>query len=373
MIIFERETKTLIIPEGLGTESGDGGYNEGFEAGKTAQKAIDDAKITPTTTITENGSYEAPYGFKEVVVNVPSDGDCQEEIDAAYDEGKADGIAEQKAKLTSTEITANGTYESEDGFNRVRVNVESAPQLEIRSYNLDENWSGESGEVYPNTSLGYDGFRYFYVNDIGYGQKKYDDGYTAGETAGEAAGEAAGIAAQKAKLTSTTITANGTYNREDGWNQIEVAVPQEGDCTEAYNQGYSDGIGETASVYIQIKSFYATLTLINREIEVNGDSFHYTGAKGYELLPGNNLIILAYEGKLPDKYVTPTSVSFTILTSDIEAWNGGSDNWYVEEVKFNGLVDSLHSSYTGGFNVRLGNWTVTQVDSTTSKITINLN
>lgn len=283
MIIFERETKTLIIPEGLGTESGDGGYNEGFEAGKTAQKAIDDAKITPTTTITENGSYEAPYGFKEVVVNV-GECDCTDEVDAAYQKG-----------------------------------------------------------------------------------------YTAGDNAGFGRGLTSGENLQKAKLTSTTITANGTYTREDGWNSIEVAVPQEGDCTEAYNQGYSDGIGETASVYIQIKAFYPTLTLINREVDVNGDSFHYTGAKGYELLPGNNLIILAYEGKLPDKYITPTSVSFTILTNDIEAWNGGGDNWYIDEVKFNGLVDSLHSSYTGGFKVGLGNWTVTQVDSTTSKITINLN
>lgn len=279
MIYYSREKKTLIIPEGIGSMSTQD-YQSGVEAGKAIQKAIDNAKITPTTAITQNGSYEAPYGFKEVVVNVPSGGDCQEEISEAYESGQTVG---------------------------------------------------------------------------------YNSGYTAGE------------AAQKAKLSSTTITTNGTYTREDGWNSIEVAVPQEGDCTDAYNQGYSDGIGETASVYIQIKSFYATLTLINREIEVNGDSFHYTGAKGYELLPGNNLIILAYEGKLPDKYITPTSVSFTILTNDIEAWNGGGDNWYIDEVKFNGLVDSLHSTYTGGFNVRLGNWTVTQVDSTTSKITINLN
>lgn len=52
-------------------------------------------------------------------------------------------------------------------------------------------------------------------------QSYYDQGYGVGYSAGESAG----IAEQKAKLDSSIFTANGTYTREDGWNEIEVTVP----------------------------------------------------------------------------------------------------------------------------------------------------
>lgn len=45
--------------------------------------------------------------------------DCREE----YYSGMTAGIEAQKAKLISTAITENGTYEREDGFNQVDVNV----------------------------------------------------------------------------------------------------------------------------------------------------------------------------------------------------------------------------------------------------------
>ena len=52
-------------------------------------------------------------------------------------------------------------------------------------------------------------------------QSYYDQGYGVGYSTGEADG----IAEQKAKLDSSTFTANGTYTREDGWNEITVEVP----------------------------------------------------------------------------------------------------------------------------------------------------
>lgn len=63
----------------------------------------------------------------------------------------------------------------------------------------------------------------------------YNEGYAAGEEAGYAAGETAGIATgkaqgiteQKAKLTSVTLTENGTSTREDGWNSVTVNVPSD--------------------------------------------------------------------------------------------------------------------------------------------------
>ena len=52
-------------------------------------------------------------------------------------------------------------------------------------------------------------------------QSYYDEGYSAGE----GAGISEGIAQQKAKLDKTTFTENGTYTREDGWNEVTVDVP----------------------------------------------------------------------------------------------------------------------------------------------------
>lgn len=240
MIFYSREKKTLIIPEGIGSTSTQD-YENGVTAGKAIQKAEDDAKITPRINITENGVYEADYGYNTVSVNVPSGGDCQEEIEEAYESGQTVGYnsgytageAAQKSKLAITAITANGTYEREDGFNRVTVNVESAPQLEVRSYNLDENWSGDSGEVYPDASLGFDGFRYFMVNDIGYGQAKVNSGFTAARNL----------------MSSTTITENGTYTNESGWSAVTVNVPPT-DCSTAYAEGVAYQKSKLASTAI---------------------------------------------------------------------------------------------------------------------------
>lgn len=108
---------------------------------------------------TENGEYSIlpPSGYDglssvKVTVNVDSGG--------SYDEGYNDGVADQKAKLTSTTFTENGTFNREDGWNSVTVDVDT--------------------------------------------QTPYDNGFADGEEA------------QKAKLSSLNVTANGTYSREDG-------------------------------------------------------------------------------------------------------------------------------------------------------------
>lgn len=82
-------------------------YNEG----------IDDQKAKlETITITENGTYNREDGYNEVIVEVP-------DLNGSYDEGYEDGVATQKSKLESITITDNGTYTREDGYNEVVVNV----------------------------------------------------------------------------------------------------------------------------------------------------------------------------------------------------------------------------------------------------------
>lgn len=75
-------------------------------------------------------------------------------------------------------------------------------------------------------SPGYNGMSSVEVN----AQSVYDNGYNEGETD------------QKAKLTGITITENGTYSREDGYNEITVDVPDlNGDYNEGYEAGKVDG------------------------------------------------------------------------------------------------------------------------------------
>jgi len=333
MIIYSKEKKTLIIPSGMGGVGGGQadcdeqiaaaraqGYNSGVTAGRNAQKREDDAKITQSITIVENGQYNAEYGYKRVNVNVPTGANLQsknaiiqsetqdvypdtgyqgmssvhisavnfgnekyqegyqggfqggrtegytEGHQAGYTEGYTEGYEEgigeqgcqgaysegyqagyqggetaQKNKLTSTYIDSNGHFTREDGWNEITVDINNTPHLEIRSYNLEADWGGEA---VVNPSSGYDGFRYFGVYDIGYGDAKRQEGYQAGYQGGYTEGYQGGIqgpqgyqagyqggeAAQKAKLTNATFTTNGTYTREDGYNEVVVNVSGGSGC-----------------------------------------------------------------------------------------------------------------------------------------------
>ena len=106
------------------TENGryisENGYSE-----VTVNVAQTGATLT-TTAITSNGEYAAPQGYdgySAVTVNVPHTGHTDEEMQAQYESGHTDGMADQKALLSSTTITENGTYTSENGFSAVTVNV----------------------------------------------------------------------------------------------------------------------------------------------------------------------------------------------------------------------------------------------------------
>lgn len=231
MIIYEREKKTLIIPTGIGNGNiGSGDYADGFEAGKAAQKAADDRKITPTTAITQNGEYEADYGYKKVIVDVECGGDCSDEIEAAYssgytggyDEGLEDGAEQQKAKLETISITNNGTYSRPDGYGTVEVQVEGGTcNLESKPFNLD------GGTTFPATispSAGYDGLSEVTVRDNGYGQTKYNDGFSDGEDN------------IRNNMGSAVFTQNGNYSNSSGWSSVTVNVPSSGGASNLQNK-----------------------------------------------------------------------------------------------------------------------------------------
>lgn len=64
----------------------------------------------------------------------------------------------------------------------------------------------------------------------------YNDGYGKGYNDG--------VSEQKSKLETISIKENGVYSNEDGYNHIEVNVP---DLNGSYDEGYSDGINEQKS------------------------------------------------------------------------------------------------------------------------------
>ena len=182
--------------------------------------------VTPVTvirnqdkrvTFTENGTYTIDYdpttytglGNVEVEVNI----DVDSYYNNGYNQGKTDGISEQKSKLESISITENGTYTKEDGYNQIEVNV-------------------------PDLNGSY---------DEGY-QQGHTEGYAEGERIGYNQGKTDGVNEQKSKLERIEITENGTYTKEDGYNEIVVDVPDlNGDYNEGYAQGKIDGIGEQKS------------------------------------------------------------------------------------------------------------------------------
>ena len=160
-----------------------GGYDEGYEDGVADQKA----KLS-TTSVTENGTYTREDGYSAITVDVPQG--------QGYEEGYEDGVADQKAKLITTAVTENGTYTREDGYSAFSVNVDD----------------------------------------------RYDEGYDDGE------------AAQKAKLTITSFTQNDTYTRTDGWSSVTVNVDDRYD--DGYDDGYRDGTAACSGLII------SSLTLV---------------------------------------------------------------------------------------------------------------
>ena len=115
----------------------------------------------------------------------------QEGYQEGFVDGESEGEINQKAKLIDIEITDNGVYETENCYKKVTVTVEQGiPDDELQQML----------------------------------QEAMDEGYQDGYAEGVDDGYEDGAAEQKEKLTSVTFKDNGTYTREDGWNEVTVEV-----------------------------------------------------------------------------------------------------------------------------------------------------
>lgn len=146
-----------------------------------------------------------PSGFVMIPI------DCDEAIEQAREQGYQEGFADG----------SSATCDTEEG-----------------TYSLTDDFDGEE-TVFP--SEGKTGFNKIVIVDDGYGDAKYNEGYADGIadcsgstpcdcssaiTEAYESGVTEGIAEQKSLLVSSAFTRNGTYTRENGWNEIEVNVPQ---------------------------------------------------------------------------------------------------------------------------------------------------
>ena len=103
----------------------------------------EDGVATQTMTIESNGEYRVTPNdglYVDINVNVP-------DLNGSYEQGKTDGVNEQKSKLESISITENGTYTKEDGYNQIEVNV---PDL---NGSYDEGYSQGQADVAANARV----------------------------------------------------------------------------------------------------------------------------------------------------------------------------------------------------------------------------
>ena len=132
----------------------------------------EDGVATQTMTIESNGEYRVTPNdglYVDINVNVPDlNGSYDDGFNVGYSQGKTDGVNEQKSKLVSINITENGTYTKEDGYNQIEVNV---PDL----------------------------------------NGSYDEGYAAGEQAGFRTGYNQGQVDVAANARVLNVTENGNY------------------------------------------------------------------------------------------------------------------------------------------------------------------
>lgn len=106
MIIFDEISRELIVPNNIGNNRGyENGYEDGYGVG-------------------------VKEGYEKGHIDGETEGYTQGKAEGIV-EGVAEGIAEQKSKLEEATFTVNGTYEKEDGWNKVTVETAGVTSIDV--------------------------------------------------------------------------------------------------------------------------------------------------------------------------------------------------------------------------------------------------
>ena len=193
-------------------------------------------------TFTEKFADECSGVYSSITITIPKDITCTEKY---WQESWSAPVVSIKNQNKKVEFTENGIYVIDydatqyTGLGKVEVEVNVADV----NGSYDEGYSqGKEDGIEEGYSDGKeDGIA------EGYSKGKLD-GYNEGKADGYIEGKDEGINEQKAKLETISITENGTYTREDGYNEVIVNIEDtNGSYDEGYNEGYNEGIEEGTS------------------------------------------------------------------------------------------------------------------------------
>ena len=227
MIFYDEEDKELHIPNGLGNLNFDGTdyYNSGYTNGREYQEIVDYNKLT-STTIRENGTFTADYGWSSVKVGI----DFTPALMSGYTEGYGRGYSSGSTDGFNSGYT-NGRAE---GFNSGYTNGLS--EGFTSGYTNGQTEGFDSG--YTN-GLG-EGFESGYTNGLSEG---FESGYTNGQTEGFTSGYTNGLS-EGFESGYTNGTAEGfesgyTNGLSEGFTSGYTNGLEEG-----FNSGYTNGLSE---------------------------------------------------------------------------------------------------------------------------------
>ena len=257
----------------------------------------------------------------------------------------------------------------EDGLSKVTIRPYVLGPLEVDSSTATQEITGQFGTVtvHPyvldssNATITENGDYAFESSADGLSrvdvsvnidtQSYYDEGYSAGEVAGISEG----IAQQKAKLDKTTFTENGTYTREDGWNEVTVDTPVINNQDKTvdpstntqiitFDSGYT-GIGKlTVNPYfLQNKDSGDAYRYMDSDI--NPGSFNVTPDEGYN---GLGQVSIPYAGILNSKTFTPSTKQQTW-----DAQNNTNNLVGLKRVVISPVTSSIDSNIAAG-NIKRG-------------------
>lgn len=182
------------------------GFGDGYESGTT-----DQINRLASTAFTYNSAFTRADGWSSVTVNVPQSGHTSEELQEWYDSGYTSGVTD------GYESGFTDGYDSgfTDGYNSGYTD----------GYNSGYTSGTTDGFQSGYTSGLTDGYSSGWTDGYASG---FTDGYNSGKTDGYQSGYTEGVEdgkdIQKSLLASTAFTENGHYEREDGWNEVNVNV-----------------------------------------------------------------------------------------------------------------------------------------------------
>ena len=394
MIIFKN--KKLEIPVGLGPNFQEGSgeiinQNKTVDSSTFFQRVYPDPGFTGLGRVTINpytldskivdSSTELQVvtsdkdGMYRVVVNpfhldaVTVDSSTKSQIiTGAYNEITVNPyILDEKTVDSSSNVQI--VTSDEDGLRQVTVRPYVLGPLEVDSSTAMQEITGQFGTVTvrpyvldsSNAVITENGDYAFESSADGLSrvdvsvnidtQSYYDEGYSAGE----GAGISEGIAQQKAKLAKTTFTENGTYTREDGWNEVTVDTPVINNQDKTvdpstntqiitFDSGYT-GIGKlTVNPYF-LQNKESGETYVYVESDYNPGSFSVTPSDGYN---GLGKVYIPYVGILYSKTFTPS-------TSE-QTWDAHTDTNELRglrRVVISPVTSSIDSNITAG-NIKRG-------------------